>query len=223
MQLISVNLGRPVPVPYTDAPDGWTGIGKQPVAGPVKVTAPGPKGVAGSGLAGDSVGDLRHHGGDHQAVYAYAREDLDHWERELGRELPGGIFGENLTTTGIDVNGARLGERWRVGRDLVLEVASARIPCRTFAGHLDEKGWVRRFTRELRPGAYLRVVEPGEVSPGDPVEIVHRPDHEVTVAFWFRAFTTERSLLPRTLAAGDAMDPQDRAKAQAYANAYGDA
>ncbi|MFJ7155725.1 MOSC domain-containing protein [Streptomyces sp. NPDC101118] len=221
MHLLSVNLGRAVAVDHTDPSVGVTGIGKAPVPGPVRVSAPGPKGVGGSGLEGDAVCDLRHHGGDHQAVYAYAREDLDHWERELGRELPGGIFGENLTTSGVDVNGALIGERWRVGRDLVLEVASARIPCRTFAGHLDEGGWVKRFTQAAMPGAYLRVVQEGEVSPGDAVEVVHRPDHEVTVAFWFRAFTTERELLPRTLAAGDALEPEAREKVHAYLEKHG--
>lgn len=166
MRLISVNLGRATAVDYTDAEAGLTGIGKRPVPGPVHVTAPGSKAAGlGSGLAGDAVCDRRHHGGDHQAVYAYAREDLDLWERELDRELPGGLFGENFTTSGVDLNTARLGERWRVGSDLVLEVASARIPCRTFQGAMGEAGWVKRFTREARPGAYLRVIEEGSVSP----------------------------------------------------------
>lgn len=166
MHLISVNLGRATAVDYSDAEGGVTGIGKRPVPGPVRVAAPGPKATGlGSGLEGDAVCDRRHHGGDHQAVYAYAREDLDLWERTLGRELPGGIFGENFTTSGIDLNTARLGDRWRVGADLVLEVASARIPCRTFQGVLGEAGWVKRFTQEARPGAYLRVIEEGSVSP----------------------------------------------------------
>ncbi|MGW1766382.1 MOSC domain-containing protein [Streptomyces sp. NPDC002073] len=222
MHLISVNAGKATAVDYTDTEGGLTGIGKRPLTGPVRVFAPGPKGTAGSGVAGDEICDLRHHGGDHQAVYAYAREDLDWWEAELGRELPGGLFGENLTTAGIDVNGARIGERWRIGRDLVLEVTSARIPCRTFQGVLGEPGWVRRFTRTARPGAYLRVVQEGEIAAGDPVEILHRPDHEVTVAFWFRAFTTERELLARTLAAGAAMPPSAHETVRGYLEKYGD-
>nr|WSX50239.1 MOSC domain-containing protein [Streptomyces sp. NBC_00974] len=216
MHLISVNLGRAAVVDYTDAEGGLTGHGKRPVPGPVRIFAPDPDGAAASGVEGDDVCDLRHHGGRHKAVYAYAREDLDWWGRELDRALPGGIFGENLTTSGLDVNGALLGERWRVGADLVLEVASARIPCRTFQGALGERAWVKRFTREARPGAYLRVVREGSVSPGDAIEVVHRPDHEVTVGFWFRAFTTERELLPRTLAAGDALEPKARDKALAH-------
>lgn len=166
MHLLSVNLGRATAVDCSDAEGGMTGIGKRPVPGPVRVSAPGPKATGrGSGLAGDAVCDRRHHGGDHQAVYAYAREDLDWWEAELGRALPPGLFGENLTTTGVDLSGAVLGERWRVGPELVLEVSSTRIPCRTFQGVLGEPGWVRRFTRECRPGAYLRVVREGPVSP----------------------------------------------------------
>ncbi|MEU6299222.1 MOSC domain-containing protein [Streptomyces erythrochromogenes] len=222
MHLISVNVGTAAPSEHTDAESGVTGIGKRPVSGPVRVFAPGDKATGlGSGLEGDAICNRRHHGGDHQAVYAYAREDLDAWERELGRELPGGLFGENFTTSGIDLNTARIGDRWQVGADLVLEVASARIPCRTFQGALGEAGWVRRFTQEARPGAYLRVIREGSVSPGDPIEIIHRPDHDVTVQLWFRAFTTERALLPSTLAAGAAMEPEAHETVRRYVEKYG--
>ncbi|PSM44172.1 MOSC domain-containing protein [Streptomyces dioscori] len=221
MKLLSLNLGRPEAVDYTDQAEGVTGIHKRPADGPVRVAAPGPKGVGGSGLAGDAVCERRHHGGDDQAVYAFAREDLDDWERELGRPLSSGMFGENLTTEGIDVSGAKIGERWRIGSELVLEVTSGRIPCLTFQGHLGEKGWVRRFTQKGATGAYLRVIEPGEIRAGDPIEIVHRPDHEVTAALQFRAVTLERTLLPRVLAAGDALHPETRETALRYVEKYG--
>ncbi len=221
MKLLSVNLGRAEAVPYTDNPEGVTGIDKRPVVGPVRVSAPGPKGVGGSGLAGDAVCKLEHHGGDDQAVYAMAREDLDEWERELGRTLADGAFGENLTTRGLDVSGALIGERWRIGPEVVLEVTSGRIPCRTFQGHMDEKSWVKRFTQRGAPGAYLRVIEPGEIRAGDVVEIVHRPGHDVTVALQFRAVTTERTLLPRLLAAGDALHPELLRTAREYEEKYG--
>ncbi|MFC3578311.1 MOSC domain-containing protein [Streptomyces yaanensis] len=216
MKLLSVNLGRPKAVDYTDQPEGLTGIDKQPVDGPVRVAAPGPKGTGASGVAGDTVCDLRHHGGDDQAVYAVAREDLDDWERELGRPLPSGSFGENLTTQGLDVSGARIGERWRIGSEVVLEVTSGRIPCRTFQEHVGERGWVRRFTQKGAPGAYLRVVEPGEIRAGDAIEVVHRPDHDITVALQFRASTTERHLLPSLLAAGDALHSEISTAAREY-------
>ncbi|MGY0069257.1 MOSC domain-containing protein [Streptomyces sp. QTS137] len=222
MKLLSVNLGRPKAVPYTDHPQGVTGIDKQPVDTPVRVAAPGPKGFGASGLAGDSVCETRHHGGDDQAVYAMAREDLDEWEGVLGRTLPNGSFGENLTTEGIDLSGARIGERWAIGSEVVLEVTSGRIPCRTFQGHLGERGWVKRFTRRGAPGAYLRVIRPGEIRTGDAIRIVHRPDHEVTVALQFRAATTEQTLLPLLLAAGDALHPEALARARKYKEKHGE-
>ncbi|MER6977027.1 MOSC domain-containing protein, partial [Streptomyces carpinensis] len=155
---------------------------------------------------------------------AMAREDLDDWERELERTLPNGAFGENLTTAGLDVSGALIGERWRIGSpagpSVLLEVTSGRIPCRTFQGHLGEKGWVKRFTRKGAPGAYLRVIQPGEIRSGDPVEIVYRPDHDVTVAMAFRAGTTDRTLLPRLLAAAQALHPEALAAARKYAEEY---
>ncbi|MEU6854905.1 MOSC domain-containing protein [Actinacidiphila alni] len=203
----SVNVARAMTVPYTDADGNRTGIRKLPVDGPVAVAAPGPRGAAGSGLAGDDVCDLRFHGGDEQAVYAYAREDLDHWERETGRDLVDGRFGENLTTTGLDVNAALIGERWRIGAaGLVLEVTSPRIPCRTFAGWVEEEHWVKRFTQVRRPGAFLRVITPGDVRAGDTVEVVHRPGHHVTVAHLFRAMTLEPGLLPGVLVAADTIN-----------------
>ncbi|GGW30524.1 MULTISPECIES: MOSC domain-containing protein [Streptomyces] len=221
MRLLSVNVGRPKAVPYTDQPEGLTGIDKRPVEGPVRVAAPGPKGVAGSGLAGDAVCHLRHHGGDDQAVYAVAREDLDDWERELGRTFADGAFGENLTTTGLDVSGARIGERWRIGPQVVLEVTSGRIPCRTFQGHVGEKGWVRRFTQKAATGAYLRVIVPGEIRAGDAIEIVHLPEHEVTARMEFQATTTHRELLPQLLAAGEALHPEALAAARKYVEKHG--
>jgi MOSC domain-containing protein YiiM len=220
MKLLTVNVGRPTAVEYTDAPGGVTGIDKRPAEGAVYVADPGPKGKGASGLAGDAVCDLRHHGGSDQAVYAFAREDLDFWEGELGRPLANGSFGENLTTSGLDITGAKIGERWRIGPDLLLEATSGRIPCRTFQGKLGEKGWVKRFTRHAATGAYLRVLSPGEIRSGDPIEIVHRPDHEVTVAMAFRAVTLERELLPRILAAGEALHPEELRTAREYVAKY---
>jgi MOSC domain-containing protein YiiM len=199
VRLLSVNVGRLRPNPWKGI--SATGIDKRPVEGPVTVTAPGPKGTGAVGLAGDRVHDVRHHGGDDQAVYAYAREDLDWWEAELGLALRDGVFGENLTTAGIAVNDALIGERWRVGPDVVLEVSCPRIPCATFQGWLGRPGWIRQFTQAARPGAFLRVIEPGDIRAGDLVEVADRPGHDVNVALVFRAVTLEPQLLPLLLAA----------------------
>jgi MOSC domain-containing protein YiiM len=208
MRLLSVNIGIPRPSEHSDV--GTTSIDKQPVAGAVAVRAVGGQGgaITDVGLAGDTVYDVKFHGGHDQALYAYAREDLDFWGGKLGRKLHGGVFGENLTTEGLDVNGARIGERWRIGDDVVVEVSGPRIPCRTFAGWMDEKKWIKRFTREARSGAYLRVIEAGEIQSGDTITVVSMPEHDVTVDMAFRALTTESGLLPRLLDAGDAL-PDD--------------
>lgn len=214
--VLAVNVGAASATPRRHGGMPVTGIDKRPVDGPVRVQAPGPKGTGASGLVGDTVADLRHHGGTDQAVYAYAREDLDVWQGELGRTLGCGAFGENLTTEALDITAARVGERWRVGADVVLEVADPRIPCRTFAAWLGERGWERRFIRRGAPGAYLRVIAPGCVQAGDPIEVCARPGHDVTIGLMLRALTGERALLPRLLAAGEALPAETRALVQAY-------
>lgn len=170
---------------------GRTAIDKRPGSGPVAVTA--------SGLAGDEQADREHHGGRDQAVYAYAREELDWWSERLQRPLRDGVFGENLTTSGVEVSRALIGERWRIGT-VLLEVTLPRTPCGVFRAWLDESGWVKRFTAEARTGAYLRVLEEGELAPGDSVVIEYRPDHGIDLAAAFRAgYDRDLELLRRVL------------------------
>jgi MOSC domain-containing protein YiiM len=195
----SVNVGKLVPNP---AKGGITAFGKRPVDGPVFVSSPGcDKGK--SGVAGDAIGDRQNHGGDDQAVYAFAREDLDLWETGLHRRLADGSFGENLTTVGIDPNKALIGERWHVGTELLLQVTAPRVPCKTFAANMGVRRWARRFTESGRPGAYLRVVHPGLVCPGDPVWVAHRPAHGVTISMALLALTLKPEMLTGLLVAGD--------------------
>ena len=189
--VLSVNVGQARPIA---SKSGMSGIDKRPVDGPVRVFAPGPKGLAGSGLAGDAVCDRQNHGGDDQAVYAYAREDLDRWQEVLGRPLASGSFGENLTTIGIDVTRSVIGEHWSIGDRLVLCVTAPRLPCRTFAVWLEQRGWVKAFTKAAQPGAYLRVIEPGAMQAGDPIEVVHRPPDALTVEEMFRLETRQASV-----------------------------
>ncbi|MBS42126.1 MAG: sulfurase [Nocardioides sp.] len=211
----SVNVGRPRPAPWL-AEGRRSSIDKTSVSGPVTVHE--------LGLEGDQVTNLKHHGGVDKAVYAFAREDLDFWGDRLGTEIADGAFGENLTTEGLDVNEAEIGERWRIGGSedgggLLLEVRSMRTPCNVFQAWvgelgLDAKAWVRRFTEEGRPGPYLKVLEPGTVRAGDGLVVEHRPGHGVTVTTMFRALTTERELLPRLLEVDDLVR-EARAKALA--------
>ena len=201
----SVNVG--VVRPAVSTP-GTSGIDKVPTAGPVAVDVPG---AGRSGLAGDPICDTDFHGGPDQAVYAYAREDLEAWRPTLG-PLRAGMFGENLTTRGVDVTGARIGERWRVGDDVVLQVTVPRTPCRTFAAWLERAGWVRTFTEAAVPGAYLRVLVPGPVRAGDRVVVLDRPDHGVTIGLVFRAVTRQPDLLPRLVPALDALPDDVRAR-----------
>lgn len=214
-KVLSVNIapGRTNPDPR--AQSKLTGIDKRAAAGTVLVRAPGPmRGGLGSGLVGDTIGNPKLHGGDDQAVYAYAREDLDGWQTQLRRSLTDGMFGENLTTSGIDVTGARIGERWRIGTDgLLLEVSAPRTPCRTFSSFLNLSQWIKTFTAAGKPGAYLRVISPGTVRAGDAITIEYRPDHDVTIELVFRARMSQPELLGRLLVA-DALSADLKAYAE---------
>jgi MOSC domain-containing protein YiiM len=167
-----------------------TAISKRPVGGPVAVGT--------LGLAGDEYGDKANHGGVDQAVYAYAREDLDWWAGRLGRELGDGQFGENITTAGIDVSAAAIGEVWRIGT-AVVQITAPRIPCVTFKAWMSEPHWVRRFADARRPGAYLRVLTEGTVGAGDELEVLSRPAQTVTIAQSMDAYFGDRDIMRRLL------------------------
>ncbi|HEX6853759.1 MAG TPA: MOSC domain-containing protein, partial [Streptosporangiaceae bacterium] len=152
----------------------------------------------GVNLAGDDQADRRVHGGPDKAIYAYASEDYDWWAATTGPLAPG-TFGENLTTAGLDVTGALLGETWRLGGSVLVQVTAPRIPCVTFQAWLDEPQWVRRFAAAGRPGAYLRVLQPGTVAAGDPVEVVSRPAEAVTIAESMAAHYGDQELMRRVL------------------------
>ena len=187
--MISVNVGR-----GKDA--AWAGqlrrtaIDKRPVAGPVE--------VGWLGLTGDEQADTGNHGGREQALYAYAREDMDWWVERLSRELANGVFGENITTSGLEVTGALIGEVWQLGT-AVVQITSPRIPCAVFAGWLDEDRWVKRFAGAGRPGAYLRVLREGVVRAGDGIEVISRPGERVTLAESMTAYYGDAELMRRLL------------------------
>ncbi|MGH3341969.1 MAG: MOSC domain-containing protein [Carbonactinosporaceae bacterium] len=192
-RVVSVNVGQAFAAGWAGHL-GRTAIDKHPLGWPVHVGS--------LGLDGDEQADTDNHGGTYQAVYAYAREDLGWWSGRLGRPLRDGLFGENLTTTGLEVSSAVIGERWRAG-GVLLEVTQPRIPCGVFRNWMGERGWVKRFAEAGRAGAYLRVVEPGWLEAGDPIDVVHRPAHSATVRDVFRLHYGDPEPLARLEAATD--------------------
>jgi MOSC domain-containing protein YiiM len=191
-RVISVNVGRPQQVAVRRGRPVMSAIAKAPVDGRVR--------VAGVNLAGDDQADRRVHGGPDKAVYAYATEDIAWWAEALGRELPPGVFGENLTTEGVDVSGAVVGERWRIGTT-ELEVCQPRLPCFKLGLRFGDPLMVRRFGEASRPGAYLRIICEGELGAGDAIEVLSRPAHGVTVALVSRAILLDDSLRAAAAAA----------------------
>lgn len=196
-QVVSVNVGRP-----RDLKIGGhvrpTGIFKEPQVGRVP--------VVGETVGTDVQMDKRHHGGPFKAVYAYSAEDLAWWSDELGIPLAPGTFGENLTCSGIEMKKVLIGERWRVGT-AEIEATDPRIPCSTLASRMRTefgvKGFVKRFAQARRFGVYFLISQPGDVAAGDPIEILHLPDHGVTAK-----------------AIGDLVYEPDLEKARSYLDAF---
>ncbi len=186
-ELISVNVGRPRQIALTRRGEPVISAhGKVPVTGRVA--------VRGVNLAGDDQADRSVHGGPDKAIYAYAEEDTAWWSSQLGSPLGPGAFGENLTTAGIDVSGAVIGERWAVG-STELEVCQPRQPCFKLGISFADPTMLRRFAQADRPGAYLRIVREGELGAGDAVEVLSRPEHGITIATVGRAILVDASLL----------------------------
>lgn len=189
--LLAVCVGRPREFVRANGARASSAIWKAPVEGRVR--------AAGVNLDGDEQANLSVHGGFDKAVYSYAREDAAWWAGELGRELGPGAFGENLLTDGVDVTGAVVGERWRVG-GVELEVSEPRLPCFKLAHVMagGDPAFVERFGAAGRPGAYLRILRAGELGAGDEIEVVDRPGHGLSVAEAARIRLTpgaDRSLL----------------------------
>ena len=184
MKVLSVNLTHSVHTGEWTGSEGKTGIDKRAVDGPVT--------FANEEVTGDVIVDRNHHGGFDQAVYAYSREDADWWQKQLGITIDNGRFGENLTTSGIDVNQALVGERWKIG-STILEVSQPRIPCRVFAGFWQRPTLIKEFMESGKPGTYLRIIQEGQINAGNVIEIVFKPDHQITIADLYAAKNGERS------------------------------
>ena len=186
--VVSVNVGQPRQVSVRRGRPLMSAIVKEPVEGRVRAT--------GANLEGDRQADLTVHGGADKAVYAYALEDIVWWAQMLERpEVGPGWFGENLTTEGVDVTHSVVGERWRIG-DAEFEVSQPRLPCSKLGIRFGEPRMVKAFAQASRPGAYLRIIREGSVGAGDAVELLHRPEHGVTVELVSRAFLLDPSLQP---------------------------
>ena len=184
MQILSINITHSVLEGEWAGSEGKTGIDKRSVEGPVR--------FAHEQVTGDVIVDRKHHGGYHQAIYAYAREDADWWEKELGVSIANGRFGENLTTVGINLNTALIGEQWKIGTTVV-EVSQPRIPCKVFAGFWNRPTLIKDFMAAGRPGTYLRIIQEGEIAAGDVIEIISKPSHEISIADLYAAKNGERS------------------------------
>jgi MOSC domain-containing protein YiiM len=178
MQLVSVNIGKAEALAHAKA-SGMTGIFKRPVRTPVLVTA--------LGVTGDVICDTENHGGVDQAVYVYGLPEYQWWLNDVGRALPPGTFGENLTISDLVSADLAIGDRLQIG-SVVLEVTAPRIPCVTLARRMNDPGFLTRFRAAERPGVYCRVICEGMVQVGDAVCHVPYAGERLMILALFRDF-----------------------------------
>lgn len=161
MKLISINAGKEQ-TQINKGREEITGIYKMPVSGPVQIIP--------LGIAEDFIGSPKHHGGPDQALYVYGEADYQWWEKELGKKMQPGIFGENLTISGLSCGDFNIGDYLYVG-EVTLQVTGPRIPCGTFATKMEDPQWVKKFSAADRPGFYVRVLKEGMIKAGDDVRV----------------------------------------------------
>ena len=178
MKLISVNLGQEKILQRKNHVER-TGIFKIPANEPVKVGA--------LGLQGDVIISKKHHGGPDQAVYVYGGADYEWWANELGKELPAGMFGDNLTISELESAQFNIGDYLHIG-DVTLQVTAPRIPCETFAARMEDPQWVKKFRHAERPGLYCRVLKESFVKAGEAVSIEKYKGETISILEMFRDY-----------------------------------
>jgi len=177
MNLLNINIGSKGSIKTSKSCEQDTGIFKQPVDGPVQVTA--------EGLAGDYIANQKHHGGPDQAVYIYGSDDYDFWADELGERIAPGLFGENLTISGLESATFNVGDILRIG-EVIFQVTAPRIPCAKFAAKIGAPMFVKKFKEAERPGLYTRVLQAGILRAGDPVIIEPYLEKTVSILEMYR-------------------------------------
>jgi MOSC domain-containing protein YiiM len=185
MKVISVNVGLPREVIWK-ARKVKTGIFKDPIEGRVMVRR--------LNLDGDRQADLSVHGGPEKAVYGYSLSIMNTGDELPVMKLPWGIFGENLTTVGLNEEDVNIGDRFRVGAS-VLMVTQPRMPCYKLQVRFGRDDIVKRFLGSGRPGFYFSVLEEGEVSAGDEIELLSRDENNLTIADVTRLYVSEKDNL----------------------------
>ncbi|MGH9395472.1 MAG: MOSC domain-containing protein [Terriglobia bacterium] len=130
--------------------------------------------ITATGVRGDRQQDLRYHGGPDRAVLIYSVELIHALQRE-GHPIRSGSTGENLTVSGLEWDSIVPGvELWAGG--VRLQVTKYATPCYKISGSF-LGGELSRISQKLRPGwsrVCARVLTPGTVRVGDPVEVIER-------------------------------------------------
>lgn len=179
MKVESINVSQPVKIEYKGK-KLETGIFKKPIAGPVYVSK--------LNVQGDRQVDLKNHGGEHKAVYAFSLEHYAYWQKVLERKsMRPGIFGENLTISGLDESDMHIGDQLKIG-DCVLEITQPRVPCFKLGIALQNADMPRLFTEHFSTGIYLRVIEEGKINVGDSLDMLMPGKNQVSVKDLFRAY-----------------------------------
>jgi len=179
MKIISLNIGKPKEIIWK---------GKKSVSGIYKYPTDEKVFVSTTNIEGDGQGNLKVHGGIDKAVYVYPFEHYEYWKKIFPAiDFTTGIFGENLSTEGLDEFETCIGDKFSIG-EIIVEVSEPRFPCVTFAARFGTADIVRPFLHSYKSGFYLRVLKEGKIQVGDSITIFKKSDDKFTVADFVKLY-----------------------------------
>jgi MOSC domain-containing protein YiiM len=208
MKVLSVNVGKPVEINWRGK-KSKSGIYKYPTK--VKIFA------SSTNLEGDGQGNLKVHGGIDKAIYVYPHEHYRYWKEQFTEmEFPTGMFGENLTTEGLDEFETCIGDKLKIG-EIIVEISEPRFPCVTLAARFGTPVIVKQFLNSYKSGFYLRVLKEGFVQSGDSISIHEKSGDRFSVADFVRLYINkDNSELKEKALANKAISERWKEKIRCY-------
>ncbi len=183
LKIVSTNIAKPTKIEWRGQ-FVETGIYKYSVDTPVFLGS--------EDVENDHVIDRRFHGGTDKACYLYSADHYSFWKNKYpDQDWRWGMFGENLTVSGLNESEIRIGDRFQIGETIV-QVSQPRQPCFKLGVRFGTQQIVDDFWVSSFPGVYVRVLTSGNVRTVDEMKLLDRNQDSLSVSQVFSIFRLER-------------------------------